>query len=178
MGIIGKQTLKGSIFSYLGVVLGFITVGLLWPKFLEPEQIGLINFLIAISVLLAHVGSLGINSVIIRIFPSFRNDDTKHNGFLFLALLYIGLGSVLVLLYYMLFRDRIIANNLEKSTLVVQYAYFIVPFTLVTLLFNLFDSLHKVLYNGVIGIFLKDFIFRILNLILILIYGFNLFQST
>ncbi len=176
MGIIGKQTLKGSIFSYLGVVLGFITVGLLWPKFLEPEQIGLINFLIAISVLLAHVGSLGINSVIIRIFPSFRNDDTKHNGFLFLALLYIGLGSVLVLLYYMLFRDRIIANNLEKSTLVVQYAYFIVPFTLVTLLFNLFDSLHKVLYNGVIGIFLKDFIFRILNLILILIYAWFSFR--
>ena len=161
---------RRSIFSYLGVGLGFITVGLLWPKFLEPEQIGLINFLIAISALLAHVGSLGINSVIIRIFPNFRDADTKHNGFLFLALVYISLGSVLVLLYYLLFRERIIANNVEKSALVVQYAYYIVPFTLATLLFNLFDSLHKVMYNGVIGIFLKDFIFRIFNLVLMLVY--------
>ena len=125
---------------------------------LEPEQIGLINFLIAVSALLAQFGSLGINSVSIRVFPDFRNADVKHNGFLFLALLYLCLGSVLILLYYLLFRERIIANNLEKSALVAQYAYFIVPFTLATLLFNLFDSLHKVLYNAVIGIFLKDFV--------------------
>ncbi len=176
MGIIGKQTLKASIFSYLGVALGFITVGLLWPRLLEPEQIGLINFLIAISALLAHFGSLGINSVSIRLFPSFRNADAKHNGFLFLALLYLGLGSVLILLYYLIFRERIISNNLEKSALVAQYAYFIVPFTLATLLFNLFDSLHKVLYNAVIGIILKDFVFRVLNLILILVYAWVSFR--
>ncbi len=176
MGIIGKQTLKASIYSYLGVALGFITVGLLWPRLLEPEQIGLINFLIAISALLAHFGSLGINSVIIRLFPGFRNADTKHNGFLFLSLLYICLGSVLILVYYLIFRQRIIANNLEKSALVAQYAYFIVPFTLATLIFNLFDSLHKVLYNGVIGIFLKDFVFRVLNLVLILGYAWISFR--
>lgn len=176
MGIIGKQTLKASIFSYLGVVLGFITVGILWPRLLEPEQIGLINFLIAVSALLAQFGSLGINSVSIRVFPDFRNADVKHNGFLFLALLYLCLGSVLILLYYLLFRERIIANNLEKSALVAQYAYFIVPFTLATLLFNLFDSLHKVLYNAVIGIFLKDFVFRVLNLVLIMVYAWVSFR--
>lgn len=44
MGIIIKQSIKGTIFSYIGVVLGFVTVGLLWPKLLNADQIGLINF--------------------------------------------------------------------------------------------------------------------------------------
>ncbi len=182
MGIIGKQTIKGSFFSYLGVAFGFITVGILWPRLLDPEQIGVINFLIAISAILAHIGSLGINSVSIRLFPYFRDKETRHHGFLFMALLFLSAGIIIIFIYYFLFKERIIANNTGKSFLVARYAYFIIPFTIATLLFNLFDSLHKVIYNAVIGVFVKDFIFRLLNLVLILLYAwlafrFNLFLN-
>ncbi|MCD4709962.1 MAG: polysaccharide biosynthesis C-terminal domain-containing protein [Bacteroidales bacterium] len=182
MGIIGKQTIKGSFFSYLGVAFGFITVGILWPRFLEPEEIGVINFLVAISAILAHAGSLGINSVSIRLFPYFRDKDTRHHGFLFMALLFLLAGIIIIFSYYFLFKERIIANNTGKSFLVARYACFIVPFTIATLLFNLFDSLHKVIYNAVIGVFVKDFVFRLLNLVLILLYTafafrFNLFLN-
>ncbi|MEN8157831.1 MAG: oligosaccharide flippase family protein [Bacteroidota bacterium] len=176
MGIIEKQTLKGSFFSYLGVAMGFITVGLLWPRFLEPEEIGLINFLIAVSTILAHVGSLGINSVSIRLFPYFRDNENRHNGFLSMALLFVSAGVIIILIYYLLFRDKIITNNIEKSNLIANYAYLIVPFTIATLLFNLFDSLHKVIYNAVIGVFVKDFIFRLLNLVLISLYAWFTFR--
>jgi O-antigen/teichoic acid export membrane protein len=92
MGIIGRQTIKGSFFSYLGVAFGFITVGLLWPRYLEPEQIGLINFLVALSAILAQVGSLGIVNISIRLFPEFRNDSNRHNGFLSLGLVFLAVG--------------------------------------------------------------------------------------
>ncbi len=171
MGIIEKQTIKGSFFSYLGVAFGFVTVGLLWPKFLEPEEIGVINFLVAGSAILAHIASLGINSVSIRLFPFFRDPDKRHNGFLALALIFAAVGSILILIYYILFKDNIVENNLEKSFLVANYAYFIVPFTIATLLYNLFDSLHRVTYNAVIGVFVKEFLFRALNLVLIILYA-------
>lgn len=176
MGIIEKQTIKGSIFSYLGVAFGFITVGFLWPKFLDAEEIGMINFLVAISAILAHIGSLGINAVVIRLFPYFRNNNNRHNGFLSMALLFVCAGSILVLLYYVIFKERIIENNAEKSSLVADFAWLIVPFTIVTLLYNLFDSLHKVMYNAVIGVFAKEFLFRVLNLVLILIYAWIAFR--
>lgn len=176
MGIIEKQTFKGSFFSYLGVAFGFVTVGLLWPKFLEPEEIGVINFLIAGSAILAHIASLGINSLSIRLFPYFRNTETRHNGFLSLVLIFALAGSILILIYYLIFKDNIVENNIEKSFLVANYAYFIVPFTIATLLYNLFDSLHKVTYNAVIGVFAKEFLFRLLNLILILLYAWFTFQ--
>lgn len=176
MGIIEKQTIKGSFFSYLGVAFGFVTVGLLWPRFLEPEEIGVINFLIAVSAILAHIGSLGINSVSVRLFPYFRNDKTRHNGFLSLALLFALTGTLLIVAYFFFFKERIVQNNAEKSFLVANYVYFIVPFTIATLLFNLFDSLHKVMYNAVIGLFVKDFLFRLLNLVLIVLYAYFAFS--
>ena len=130
MGIIGKQTIKGSFFSYLGVTFGFITVGILWPRLLEPEEIGVINFLLAMSVILAHVGSLGINNVSVRLFPYFRDKATRHHGFLRMALLFFSAGVIIIFIYYFLFKGRIIANNTEKSFLVARYIYFIVPFTI------------------------------------------------
>ena len=167
MGIIKRQTIKGSFFSYLGVAFGFVTVGLLWPRLLEPEEIGLINFFVALSAILAQIGSLGINSVSIRLFPEFRNNANKHNGFLSLGIFFLTAGTILVLIYYLGFRERIIENNTEKSFLVANYVYFIVPYTIATLFFNFFDSLHRVSYNAVIGVFMKEFVFRVLNLVLI-----------
>jgi O-antigen/teichoic acid export membrane protein len=176
MGIIEKQTIKGSFFSYLGVAFGFITVGLLWPKFLEPDEIGLINFLVALSAILAQVGSLGINSVSVRLFPEFRNNANKHNGFLSLGLLFNAAGTLLIILYYLVFKEKIIENNAHKSFLVSNYVYFIVPYTISTLVYNFFDNLHRVMYKAVIGVFVKEFVFRLLNLILIALYAWFAFS--
>ncbi|RPI45157.1 MAG: hypothetical protein EHM46_02020, partial [Bacteroidetes bacterium] len=171
LGIIEKQTIRGSFFSYVGVAFGFVTVGLLWPHYLEPEEIGLINFLVAISAILAHVGGLGINSVCIRLFPYFRDPMKRHNGFLGLSLIFIFGGTLLITGYYFLFRQNMIDNNVGKSTLIVRYVWLIVPFTVATILYNLFDSLHKVIYDAVIGVFVKEFVFRLLNFVLIILYA-------
>ena len=90
--------------------------------------------------------------------------------------MFLSAGILIIFLYYFLFKARIIANNAEKSFLVVRYAYFIVPFTIATLLFNLFDNLHKVIYNAVIGVFMKEFVFRLLNLVLILLFAWFAFS--
>jgi O-antigen/teichoic acid export membrane protein len=176
VGIIGKQTIKGSFFSYLGVAVGFLTVGILWPRLMEPEEIGVITLLIAISAILAQVGSLGINSVCVRLFPYFRDNKTRHHGFLRLGLLYLSVGIIIIFFYYFLFKGKIVANNTEKSILFARYAYLIIPFTVATLLFTFFDSLHKLIYNAVVGLFLKEFIFRLLNLFLILLYAWLAFS--
>jgi O-antigen/teichoic acid export membrane protein len=176
MGIIQRQTIKGSIYSYAGVAMGFVTVGYLWPRILEPEQIGLLSFLVAVSTILAHLGSLGINSVINRLFPQFRNPKNGHNGFLFLSLIYVSLGALIVLAYYLIFQESIVRNNMEKSFLLAEYKHFIVPFTLATILYNLFDNLHKVIYRAVIGVVVKEFLLRLLNLMLILGYAWFSFR--
>lgn len=174
MGIIQKQTIKGSIWSYLGVIIGFVTTSYLYPKFLTTEIVGLFGLLIAISTLTSQMSSLGINGVTARLFPHFRSPGKGHHGYLFFSLVTQLLGYFIFLLIYFLIKNKLIENNLEKSTLFANYAYLIVVITFFFILFNFFDTYIKVLYNAVIGTFLQEFFQRVLILIALILFIFRL----
>lgn len=42
MGIVSKQAIKGSIYIYIGVIVGFVTSGILMPKL--PNVLPLSDF--------------------------------------------------------------------------------------------------------------------------------------
>ena len=46
MGIVRTQSLVGSAWVYLGAALGFVTSALLFPNYLEADQIGMLNLLV------------------------------------------------------------------------------------------------------------------------------------
>lgn len=169
MGIIQKQTIKGTFYSYIGVAIGFITVGILFPRFLNPDEIGLLNLLVAFSAIFAQVASLGVNSVTTRYFSYFRNPEKKHHGFLYILLLVASFGFILSITVFFILKSSIVQNNIEKSDLLVEYINYIIPLILFTLFFTIFDNYNKVLFNAVFGIFLKEFFQRILILISILL---------
>jgi O-antigen/teichoic acid export membrane protein len=96
MGIIQKQTLKGSVYSYIGVLIGFLNMAILSPKIFSAEQIGLTQVMLAITTILSQVGNLGFIDLSNRIFPWFRDVATKNRGFLGLGLLVTLTGTVIV----------------------------------------------------------------------------------
>ena len=88
MGIIRQQAVKGTIYSYLGVIIGFITTAIIFPRILSTEEIGLLKLLVSFSVFFLHnLASLGFTNVINRLFPWFRDKNSGHNGFVIVALL-------------------------------------------------------------------------------------------
>ncbi len=174
MGIIQKQSIKGTIYSYLGVLIGFVTTGLLFPKILLTSEIGLLRILMSISVLFAQFASLGFNSVINRLFPYFRTSDKQHKGFLLMALAITFIGFLLSLLVFEILKPMIIRNNIKESALLVEYVNYIIPLIFFTLFFNLFDTYSKVLFDAVIGTFMKEFIQRLLIVSSLLFYFFGL----
>ena len=174
MGVIQKQSISGTIYSYLGVVLGFITTGWLFPRILSTEQVGLLRILVSYSVLFAQFASLGINSVSVKLFPYFRDPEKKHHGYLGLTLM-VGLaGFLLSTLIYLLLKPMFVARAAGKSSLFIDYFYYVVPLILFTLLFSLFDTYYRVLYNAVKGIVYKEVVQRLLILAAILLYFFKL----
>jgi len=174
LGVIQKQSISGTIYSYLGVVLGFITTGWLFPRILSTEQVGLLRILVSYSVLFAQFASLGINSVSVKLFPYFRDPEKKHHGYLGLTLM-VGLaGFLLSTLIYLLLKPMFVARAAGKSSLFIDYFYYVVPLILFTLLFSLFDTYYRVLYNAVKGIVYKEVVQRLLILVAILLYFFKL----
>jgi O-antigen/teichoic acid export membrane protein len=165
MGIIIRQTIKGSIYSYLGALLGFVNVALLMPAIFTTEQIGLTSLLISVSIILGQLGSMGFINITTRLFPYFRNKENSHNGFLGLAILTSLAGFVLCLVIYYVSKSYLISENIEKSPLFANYIYLLVPLIFFTIYYLLLDAYNRMLYNASFGTFLKDFLLRILNLI-------------
>ena len=170
MGIIRKQSIRGSIYTYIGVLLGFVTVGLLWPKFLSAEQIGMINVILAISVILVQIGSLGFTNAINRYFSLFRDKSKNHNGFVFIMLIVLLAGTLISIVLAISLRRFFIEQNSAESALLGQYYYYIIPVFTAMLFFNILDAYLRLLYDAVTGIFLQELLLRILFLILLLAY--------
>jgi O-antigen/teichoic acid export membrane protein len=173
MGIIIKQSIKGSIWSYAGVALGFVTTAYLFPNHLNTDTIGLFGLLLAYAVLFSQLVSLGFNGVTARLFPYFRNKKNGHNGFLFVSSLVLILGTCIFLVVYFLLSPVLIESNLEKSKLFADYIYLIIPITFFTAFFTFFDVYNKLLYDAVFGTFLQEFLQRALILIITLLYIFK-----
>ncbi len=174
MGIIKKQSIKGAIYAYIGVIIGFINTGLIFPKILLTEQIGLLNILISYSLVFSQLASLGFNNATTRLFTYFRDFENKHNGFLFLSLSVTFLGFLLSFILFIIIKPVLITNTAETTSLFNDNIFYIIPLTFFTLFFNNLDNYYKVLFNAVIGTFLKEFFIRILILIIIILYYLNI----
>lgn len=173
MGIIQKQAVKSTIYSYLGTVLGFITTGLIFPNLLTTDQNGLIKILLSVSILTAQFSNIGVSGIVIRLFPLFRNKEKGHFGFLFYPLIVTFFGILLCVITFLLFQSNLIQHYQSKSLLLTEYLFFLIPLLVFQSFFNILDVYTRSLLNTVIGVIQKEFIQRIFILIIILIYFFN-----
>ena len=121
MGIIERQTIKGTVYSYLGVIIGFINLAILSPKLFTTDQIGLTQVMVAIAIILTQVGGLGFNNVTNRLFPWFRNYENGHNGFLSLSFLVTFSGYIIALVALLLYMPGFIETNADRSLLLSNF---------------------------------------------------------
>ncbi|PKP52784.1 MAG: polysaccharide biosynthesis protein [Bacteroidetes bacterium HGW-Bacteroidetes-1] len=174
MGQIKEQTIKGSVYSYLGVLLGFAISGLLLPNLLTTGENGLIKLLIAYSALFAQFATLGFLHPASRLFSYFRDPKTNHHGFVGLTLLVLLAGFVLSMVAFLLLKPNLIKNSIESSELFVNYIGFLIPLIFFSLLYLMLDTYFKMLFKTIIGTFVKEFLLRILILISILLFYLNI----
>jgi hypothetical protein len=84
MGIIKRQTISGTIITYAGVIIGFITSALIFPEYLTTEQIGLLGVFLSYSYIFAQLATLGTGRITIFFFPTFKDKSKNHHGFFYL----------------------------------------------------------------------------------------------
>lgn len=173
MGIIEKQATSNAIYSYVGALLGFITVT--WMSYLlTPSENGAIAIIISYSFLFSQFANLGFTSVTVRFFPYFRDKDKGHNGFLFYAILVSLIGFLICWVIFLFLKPYLIETNREKSQVFVNYLFYLMPLIFFTVFFNIFDTYLRACYNSVIGSITKEVIQRICILGLLTIYCFKL----
>jgi O-antigen/teichoic acid export membrane protein len=174
MGIVQKEALNTTILSYIGLIIGYINKGFLFIVFLSTEQIGLVNLLLAVGLLFAHLSNFGLVNAVWRFFPFFRNEEKDHYGFLKGILIKVILGACIYAIVAYILKPEIIYLYKEKSALFVDYFFWVIPIGLANVMFLIFDMFLRGLNKNTISVISNEFFHRILTTVLILLFAFKL----
>lgn len=174
MGIVRKQALANSIFSYIGVALGYLNLIILFPTFFSSDEFGLVSLIIYVSTIYSYFSAVGLANTIPRFFPFFKTDDKLHNGFMSYILLLGVAGFIVITILFILLRPLIISAYIDKSAAFVDYYYFLIPLSLFTLLYNVFEATARAIYKTGFATFLKEVLLRLFTTIGILLFVFKI----
>jgi len=174
VGVIAKQSIRGTIVTYLGIAVGIVTTFFVLTRFLTTEEIGLARVLIDAATLFVGLAQLGTNASIIRFYPYFREKDSEEDhGFFFWALVVPFIGFLLFAIIYWACRVPLGAWFGDKSPLFVEYYYFVLPLAFFMLYQTICESTCNVLMHIVVPRAVRELIVRVGLLAIYLLYAFD-----
>lgn len=174
MGEIQRQGLYNSIVAYLGILLGYLNMGILFPFILTPREIGLYAVIAAIGQVGSNITKFGVPYISVRYYPFYRDNSSERAKFIGFQFFLIMLGSVFFVLLYYLLKPVLIDRFQDESPLFVSYSHLVVPFTLFMLFFELFYGFCRANILTVAAGFARDVLFRVVIFCLIIAYHFQL----
>ena len=125
MGIVIRQSIKGTLVNYVGAFIGCVTTLFIVTKFLPPEDVGLRSVIYEAAQLVATLAQLGTTSSIMRYIPYFKDKAKGHNGFFFYIIMLPLVGCAVFIPLYLLLRQPIVAFFSESSPLFTGYFYWL-----------------------------------------------------
>lgn len=173
MGVIAKQSFRGTVVNYIGVGVGFLTTFFVLTRFLSPEEIGLARVLVDAATIFVSLAGLGTTSSILRFYPYFSDEDSHDHGFFFLTTLIPFVGFFLFTLLYWALHVPLQQFFAEKSPLFVDYYYFVLPIAFFLLYQTTFETHANVLMRIVFPKFVREVLTRVLLLVAYLLYAFR-----
>ena len=195
MGIIAKQSIQGTIVTYLGVAVGFVTTFFVLTRFLSAEEIGLARVLVDAATLFIGLAQLGTSSSIIRFYPHFKAKGEEHpktprsfsgtplgleakgegtdHGFFFWTLIVPLVGFALFTAIYCACHEPLSRWFGEKSPLFVEYYYMVLPMAFFMLYQTIFETNANVRMHIVVPRAVRELITRIGLLVVYLLYAFE-----
>ena len=175
MGVVVRQSIKGTIATYIGVAVGIVTTFFIQTKALQPEQIGLIDVLLQCAILFSGLAQLGTNSSAMRYYPFFKDEEHRDHGFFGWTLLVPLIGFAFFLLAFFLFKGSIVNFFSKDSSLFGDYVYFLVPLAFFMLYISVFETNSNLLLRIVLPKFVREVGLRVGTLVIYLLYYYKVF---
>lgn len=170
MSVVVRQSILTSLISYIGVAVGYVNLLYLYPKFLEPEQIGLMRTIQDAAMLLAPFAQFGLAQSIVRFYPHFSMERTRANTFITLILTLGVCTYGLFLILFLSFQHNLMSFFDENAHDILEYTNLILWLTFLMLVIALLEQYSKSLIKVAVPGFLREVGTRVLQAILVSIY--------
>jgi O-antigen/teichoic acid export membrane protein len=173
MGIAIRQSIFTSIVSYAGIAIGYVNLLYLYPRFLDPEQIGLLRTVIDAALLLAPFAQVGLAQSILRYYPHFAGKPDKGKGFINFILLLSVCGYGAFLLIFLTFREDFLSFFQDNAPVIEQYVSLILSLVFIVMVITLLEYYSRSLMKFVVPGFLREVGLRLMQGILVSLYFLN-----
>lgn len=170
MGLIVRQSILTTIISYAGVAIGYINLLYLYPRFLAPEQVGLMRTMQDSAILLAQVAQFGLAQSIIRYFPRFREQADGGKGFINLIFVAAGVAFGAFLLLFAALETSIVGYFETNAADFIHYTGLALWLTFIVVMTTLLEVYSRSLLKNILPNFLKEIFARALLAVLALLY--------
>ncbi len=173
MGIVLRQSSKYAFANLLGVLLGAFNILWLFPRYLSPQEIGILATLEGASVVGSIFAGLGVNVIADRFFPAHKDLACRHGGYLFFLCVYVLCAWTVFGIFFYVFYDFYLSFFNQKSPEVSAYFYWV--FILAGFLaFQLtLESFARVYLRIAIPNFLREFVLRIFIMASVLAFAYH-----
>lgn len=164
MGLIARQTIKGSVASYVGVGLGTFTLLFLFPAFLSQDQIGLLRIVTNAAGMFSTLAVLGIPQISVKYFPYVQQGDDYRA---YATLLYVVplLGVLLCYLIFWVFKQPITDFYSQNANELTRYYYLVWSITLLNTLYLAAASYARMNNRIVVPSAIRDVGIRVLTIL-------------
>ena len=168
MGVIKNQSIKSSISLYIGLAIGALNTVLIFPYVFndQPEYWGLLQLLIAYSVVISTFSHLGVPQIYNRFFPAVK----EKGQLLFFSLLLTFFGFSLMSIIILFWKDEIL-TIINASELLEEYFFYIFLLVFLMSFYNIYESISRSFLESSIPIFLNEVFLRLYTLVALVFYG-------
>jgi O-antigen/teichoic acid export membrane protein len=170
MGVVIRQSIFTSIISYLGVVIGYINLLYLYPRFLEVEQIGLLRTIQDAAILFVPFAQLGLAQSITRFYPHFNKSQESASAFITLILLISVIAFGIFWMIFTLAENQIIAFFQDQAADIINYLDLVLVLTFLLLLTTIVETYSRSLLKVAFPGFLREVGIRFLQAVLVSLY--------
>lgn len=178
MGIVARQSIKGTVATYVGVAVGIVTTFFVQTKYLTTEEIGLIDVLLQSALLFSGLAQLGTNTSAMRYYPFFKDEEHRDHGFFGWTLVVPLVGFAIFLCCFFALQGPIASFFSEKSALFIDYIYYVIPLSFFMLYISVFETNSNLLMRIVVPRFIREVGLRVLTMVIYLLYGFHILSLT
>ncbi len=170
MGLVIRQSIYTTIISYAGVVIGYINLLYLYPKFLSLEQVGLFRTIQDAAILLSPFAQFGLTQSIFRYYPQFVKDKSTSHTFITLMMLLALAGFAIFFVIFKLFETPLLSYFQDNAKEIIQYSSWVLWLTLLLVMIAALEAFSRSLLKTVVPNLLREIVARVLLSVLVLLY--------
>ncbi|GAB1445441.1 hypothetical protein MASR2M41_11350 [Flammeovirgaceae bacterium] len=170
MGIVFRQSAITTIISYCGVAIGYINLLYLYPKFLEPDQIGLLRTIQDAAILFTPFAQFGLAQSIVRYYPKLVTGKESSGSFIRLMLLLALAGFGIFFIAFKIFETPILSYFETNAQEIIGYTSLVLWLTLILLITAILEAYSRSLLKTIVPNLLREIVARLLLAILVTLY--------